>query len=399
MDDATWFAAGLLVLALLSGATALDVGGPPIAGERTDEVVELRDGSDRLWPYTSKRHSFSSRTLAINLVVYADPATTRRLMTHRGDAEWQPTENETEDTDTASIANVEYDDSEDRLVWSDARGARRYTYVESPDGNGAWLEERYQLHDGSYLGARDHVRAYAARDGGWTALQAHSEHWDWFRLRHTVSGIADAQRRVEIDFMRTLSVDRVVRVYAGNGGTADGHGWISTIEVGTTVAALALAGPALARRGLDRLRDDARASAIALGPAVGPAGLYLAVRAVGVALETTFPGTSPKVFAGLLYPVIAVGIPASAALLARPHRPIRAFALVATGLGVAFVLDYAALGVAVLPIRAILHRAAVLVSAGMVAAVGATATADRWHALLVVACWAATLSLPLVGAI
>jgi hypothetical protein len=45
-----------------------------------------------------------------------------------------------------------------------------------------------------------HVRAYAVDDENWTGMQAHDEHWDWFRLRHTVDDVAGSREFVAADF-------------------------------------------------------------------------------------------------------------------------------------------------------------------------------------------------------
>ncbi|WP_254537861.1 hypothetical protein [Halomarina litorea] len=415
-EDGALRVVGVLVVVLLAGATVVDDIGAQQERERVERtgsspLVELWPDGDRLWPYTSKRQAFSSRTLAVNVVVYADPVTVRAAMTRGTAANWQVNEtadspvdesvvpeNDTNDT----LADAPFEVVDDRLVWRDAHGARRYTYVErvddDPEGDGEWLREYYQLHDGSYLGARDHVRVYAPPDADWTAMQAHSEHWDWFRLRHTVSGITAAQRRVEADFMGKPYVHDVVRVYFDNGGMSDGDGWVTAVRfvAGATVPAAALLVVPFGRdvrRWLDG--RDPRSLVRTFAPAVGPAGLYLGVRVGGVALEGLLGGVTPKVAAALLYPVLAFGVPVAAVVASRVHDREFAFTLVATGLGAAVVLDYAFLGVATLPIPVVLHRGAVLLSAGVLAAGGADS--DRRTVAFGAACWVTTLVLPLAG--
>ncbi|MFC6836056.1 hypothetical protein [Halomarina ordinaria] len=419
-DDGTMFVAGLLVVALLAGATAVDDIGAQTERERLERadgphLVEPTPDGDRLWPYTSKRQDFSTRTLALNVVVLDDPTTVRAAMTDDTAVDWQvnnttdgpvnesaPAENATNGT----FEDAPFEVVDDRLVWRDAHGATRYTYVEpagaDPEagGDGEWLRERYQLHDGTYLGARDHVRAYAPPGADWTAMQAHSEHWDWFRLRHTVSGISDAQRRVEVDFMDAPFVDEVIRVNLGNGGTADGDGWASVVRFvpsASVPAAALLLLPVGRHLGLRFDGEGVRSAAAALAPAVVPAGLYLGVRVGGIALEGILGGVTPKVAAGLLYPVLAFGVPAAAVASSRACDRGTAFTLVAVGLGVAVVLDYALLGVASLPIRVVLHRGAVLLAAGILAAGGAAS--DRRTVALGAACWVTALVLPLIGAV
>jgi len=414
-DDRTWFAMGLLIVALLASGVVLPGTTPPDPDDPDDPVstVDLRDGGDYLWPYTSKAQTADRRTLGINLVVYAPPDRVRRVMTDRSVVDWEPTlRNETEaNAETHSVDRIAVDG--DRVVWREARGATRYTYVSSnasvphspTDTDGRWLSEYDQVHDGAYLGARDHVRLYGTDGGSWTALQAHSEHWDWFRLRHSVSGTADARRRVEADFMAAPSVEQVSRRYVGNEDVADGDGWVSLVEFvdGERTAAGALSVLVALPVGVRRLRerlggDDARRVAVSLALPATPVALYLGVRLAGVAFEGLLPGVSPKLFAGVLYPAVAVGLPVAVYLLAGRHPPGSAFALAFVALAVAFVVDYALLGVSVVSLRTVCYRVAVLASLALVAAAGAS-NRDRAITTLGVACWVATLVTPLYGAL
>lgn len=403
-----WFAVGLLVAAFLlvagtvGGVTASSPGGasPPSSHAVSEDplLVELRDDGETshyFWPYTSKRKTFDSRTLGINVVVYEDPVIVRRAMAGGTDIEWVPANNTTTDAD-AETHSIEID--ERGIAWSDAKGAVRYTYVETSDGEKRWLRERFQVRDGPYLGSRDHVRAYGVRDGGWTAMQAHTEHWDWFRLRHSVSGVTDAQRRVETDFMEARFVDDVARSYYGNGD----NGWVTIVSLDGRLAVLGAALGAVALPSRRELRErfavtDLREIADALAPLLVPGALYLGVRLGGIALETT-TGVPPKLIAATLYPVIAVGVPGFAFVLSRRHARITAFALVAAGLGAAFFVDYLLLGIDVLSLQSIHYRGAVVLSAGLVAAGGADGR-DREIAVTGVICWLATLVAPLVGAV
>ncbi|MFC7194450.1 hypothetical protein ACFQL4_06885 [Halosimplex aquaticum] len=108
-----------------------------------------------------------------------------------------------------------------------ARGAKRFLYVhdralteEGPnettrrpyralpftggvgEAGGEWIDETYQLHDGKYFASRYHLRVYESpyESDEWVAIQAHSDHWDWFRLRHTVHDTENAQDYVESEF-------------------------------------------------------------------------------------------------------------------------------------------------------------------------------------------------------
>lgn len=130
------------------------------------------------------------RTLAINLLIHAPPDEARAALVDRSDLEWQETNETMEDAGTESY-RISPDSGVD---WDDAAGSTRYTYIDAtPHGGEAeWIDESYQLHDGTYLGSRAHIRAYANEDDNWTAIQAHEEYFDWFRLRHTVTDSNDA---------------------------------------------------------------------------------------------------------------------------------------------------------------------------------------------------------------
>jgi hypothetical protein len=409
-ESSEWLGVGLLVAALLLVAGTIGGAASPSPEPHSSpsshvvsenpQLVELRDG-DRLWPYTSRSQLFASRTLAINIVVYAPPETTRRVIAEQTNIEWIPANNT---TDTDAETRVEIDERGE-IAWSDAEGAVRYSYVETAGGEGVWLTERYQLHDGRYLGARDHVRAYGTNSGGWTAMQVHSEYWDWFRLRHSVSGTADAQRRVEAEFMNVRFVDDVARSYYDNGGAADSDGWVTVVSLNGRLAAIGavIVGAALPAGGAIRDQFDSIGVGEAtelLAPLVGPGALYLGIRVGGIALETpvAIAGVSPKVIAGILYPVMALGVPATAFRFSRRHARVSAFGLVAAGLGAAFLVDYLLLGVDVLSLRAFVYRVTVILSAATIAAGGAEER-DREIAAIGGVCWLATLVTPLLGVV
>jgi hypothetical protein len=126
------------------------------------------------------------------------------------------------------------------------------------------------------------------------------------------------------------------------------------------------------------------------------AGAFLAVRTTGVALELAYPGVPPKAIAAPLYLVIAVGLPALVAVGARRPDPAAAFLGVTAGLGAGFVLDFAALGVAVPP-GLIVHRTAVLVALGLLAA--GRAAEDRSVLVSGVIAWLVGLFPPIAGVI
>ena len=387
---------GLLVVAVglaLSGA----FGGPPTeepSSTVSEESLIAVEGDYRLWPYTSRSTSVRGRTLAINVVFHADAETTRAAIEGGAETDWQET-NETEAETTADAEQVRAFVERD---WADARSSTRYGYVEGPAG-GVWLTETFELHDGTYLGARDHVRAYESPDGAYTAIQAHEEYYDWFRLRHTVPGIDDAAVRLEDEFIHGEVDAEVRREYRGvEGGWSDG--WISVIELASlaTVAGVLLrrrtraAAVDLARR--VRREATRHADAAVLGAALG--AVVVGVRVAGVSLEALYPALPPKAIAGALYLALVVGIPGLVVARAQNCDPTAAGLAVPLGLGAGFVLDFAALGIAVPP-GLLVHRIALLAATGVVA-VG-RATADRPVLAAGLLAWTVGLVLPLADVI
>ncbi|WP_435175375.1 hypothetical protein [Halorussus sp. AFM4] len=351
--------AALLALAL---AAALGGAGPSATADESTSPTLVEVGDARLWPYVGPDPSFERRASAINVVVRDDPASVRRYLAGRG--EW----NRSDDESVADAQNQSAVVADERVPWRDAPGAHRYVYV----ADRGWTAERYQLHRGTYFGSRDHLRAYGVRDGDWTAIQAHAEHWDWFTITHTVDSVEDAQRRVEAPFLGDPAFD-VRRVYHANGDTYDADGW-------TTVVALALA-PLLARRRLrsaiGRLRRLAtRRNRRRVALAAGLAALPLAVRFGGILSERHLPWLSHDAVVALWYPVLVGGTPLAAVALGRRVRPAPAGALAAVGFGAGVVLDYASLGVSVLPIPVATHRSVAVIAVGLLAA-GAGARRDR----------------------
>jgi hypothetical protein len=383
-------ATGLALSGFFSGAAeerAVD----DVADDRLIEV----DGDYRLWPYTSRGRTVEGRTLAINVVFHADAAATRAAIEGDPSTDWEETP-----PDEAASTAVDDDQLREAVArdWRDARSSLRYSYVEGPDG-GAWLVETFELHDGRYLGVRDHLRAYESPDGAYTAIQAHEEYYDWFRLRHTVPDIDAPATRLEDEFIASGRATDVRREYRGiDGGRSDG--WLSVIELAATVA---LAGALLRRRTreaavdlLDRLRTDARrhAAAATLGLALG--AVPVGVRAAGVALEAALPAVSPKAIAAPLYLVLALGIPALVVRRAPKSDPAAAAVAVVVGLGAGFLADFASLGVA-MPPDLVVHRVALLAALGVVA-IG-RAGADRPVAAVGLLAWVVGLALPLADVI
>jgi hypothetical protein len=359
-------AAGLIGAATVGASTAADPDRPA-----PDRLVALGESDDHVWPYTSRTRSVTGRTLALNVVVRGDPDRVRRLLADRSDADW-----------TAVDRNASV-----RLSpWRPAHGAVRYTYVTpSPTAAGRWIRPAYQLAVGPYFGRRTHLRAYAGPSGDWTAVQAHTEYWDWFRVRHTVTGVAEGARFLEADLRGQRSVEALSRTEHGHtGGGSDG--WWTVVDLLPAAAVLvgAVASPA-------SRRPDVRPLALP----VALVGLVLGVRAWGLVAEAAFPGADPKLFVALGYPVLAAGPPALVAVLARDRPATRAAAAAAVGLGVGFGLDAVVVGTGPLPPRLVFHRGALLATLGVVAyGVG---EGDRRVVRLGVVAWAVALLAPLAG--
>jgi hypothetical protein len=425
MRPGTRLRTGLLVVVVFAAVLSLGVvqpklltPGEPATEPRTVDDVRLvgfEDHPARLWAYTSRERSVDTATLPINVVVKEDAATTRRVIEAEAGEEWT--------TDHEGVDAVRLTGS--GLAWRETTGATRYTYVRTDEG-GEWMDETTQVHDGSYLGARSHVRFYEFSAGGerWTALQAHHEHWDWFRLRHTVGSVARGQYTVEHEFYGTGLVSDISRERFGNGGALDADGWVTVVDLvdwrpprpgaettdgtaGLVAAGLALvlasvggrfAGAreavAAAARQTETTRDHALFVAALL---VTP----LAVRVAAIALERALPAVSPKVVAAPGYLVLAVGLPLVAGTLGRRLPADEAFAAATVGLGAGLLADYAYLGIQSLRVGVVGHRVALLLGIGLVAA-GGVRWAERplhrhGYRVLGSLVWVAALVWPLVG--
>ena len=386
-------AVALLILVLvigLSGAFAVteSVSEPY---DPAGDTIEL-DGDDReLWLYTSRAQSFDQYTLALNVLVYGSPDATERRLT---DGQWEALD--ADDLDT----NPERDDGvleSDPTAWAEADGATRYVYLtagssddvqdsagdepfDEPDEGGVWLTEAYQLHDGSYLGSRNHIRAYTAPDNAnWTAVQSHAEYWDWFSARHIVTSVEESQTHVEEQF---ADEDQpLIKTRVGGEDRSDFDGWITIVDprdgaplpgaigllaviavgaVSTRVSA--------ARSWLTSAQTSDWGRVLGVGGAL--VATYLGVRLAAVWLEGLL-SVAPKLIAGLVYPIIFVGLPVVAYLGSRQLPTEWAFTGAAVGFGTATLLDFTYLGVTALPLSVFVHRGGLAVALGLIA-VGAT---------------------------
>jgi len=384
---------GALLVAVLvfgvgsGGQAASDVGDGGNVGDGGDvydesAVGDADDGEEpslvsvgdaEVWPYVAPAPSFDRRASSINVVVAADPDRIRRYLLR--EEAW----NRSNGTGVAeAVEGPEADAPLDTEVvpWRDAPGGTRYAYV----ADEGWTAEQYQLHRGTYFGSRHHLRAYGVQDGEWTAIQAHAEHWDWFTITHTVDSVEQAQRRVEAGFLGEPALE-VSREPHGNGDTYDADGW-------TTVVLVALA-PLLARRRLRDLlrrfgsvatRRNQRRAALAGSLAALP----LVVRFGGILFERHLAWLSSTAVVAVWYPVLVVGVPLAAYWFGRRLPKAEAGTLAALGFGTGLVLDYAYLGIGVLPIPVAVHRVVVVAAVGLLAAGGRSETDSdsRWTASL-----------------
>ena len=456
---------GILVLA----GTYLSAGGLGVptlnpAEENTpadDKLVQPVENGSKLWPYTSRGKTTKQRTLATNVIIIGDDTRIKRLLTRQSKLKWElaqetnetanETTNETVNETTAGLTNetdsvdaptpvaanetnVTVSNDTDTqpvtlkrrgLGWSDTHGATRYTYIDArPAGGGAgWVKEAYQIHAGEYFGSRSHIRAYTTPSTNWTAIQIHREYFDWFRLRHTVTGIQPSRNALESNFLEKPFVQEVRREYHGvNRGWNDG--WLSEIEL-VSGAALLLVMSLLTRETHRSLQQEGkrlfrwfRSNIRGFVLAGGLIGLVLGVRSAAILYENTFPSADPKLMFAALYPVLAVGLPILVFVSAQsfgatarfprlqriarrfgqPPDALHAFGSAFLGLTLAFVFDFGSIGVSRIPVQLVLHRVGLACGLGLIAA-GSTRIDERGAGLLVIgiAGWVIGLAMPLAG--
>lgn len=388
------------------------------------KLVEIDpDSPTQLWPYTSRQRSFETVTLPLNVIVYRNAGDVRAILARSERATWR-TEDPVGDNGTAGNTSaiesgVVFNGTS--IEWTSARGSKRYTYLHNrTTGTGQWVDESYQLHDGAYLGSRYHLRLYEGGSGDhrWTAIQAHHEHWDWFRLRHTVGSVDRAQRYLEAEFAGPAVSAGLDRRRFANGGALDADGWVTTVRLGERpdevlqpaslgvllwVVSMVLA-VEIDWRKLRRslwVENPTAGSLQAYGRLAGVLALYpLAVRIVGITLETAVPNLSPKPIAGILYPVLVFGLPIATYRLARSLHTERGAVVAAASLGAGFLLDYSYLGITALPIEIVIHRSVLLIAIGTLAAAATrpsgSTRSHHWLLYAGIVVWAGGLLLPLL---
>jgi hypothetical protein len=414
--------------------------------QETPELVSLEDSESEFWRFLSPTEEFRERS-PINVIVRGESEDVLQAMSDRGDGDWEEieeVEEEVEEEAPEEIENATVLEEEHRhatgIAWGEAAGTTRYAWVdpgEGEDEDGYWATESLQLEEGDYYGQRYHIRLYESPnpDDEWIAMQAHTEHFDWFTLRHRVDGVEAAQSKVEQDFMNLPSVDNetdVRRIHIDNAGPSDADGWATVVDLTSMVVLPAGVGLAAGRgsrrsvaesigkerarpseeesleRGLtdvDRQRLAAAYDRLEAGHLVlvfAILALFLGVRMGGLLLERRASFLTPHMIAALLYPVIAVGIPVATYLIARGLTSRLDAAIAAAGsLSLAIWLDYGLLGVDVIPLDVVFQRALVVVALGLIAA-GAAKRAtreSRFNDLLIagVAMWVLVLVGTLLG--
>lgn len=349
------------------------------------EMFRFDGHESGVWPYLSPQPTFREHS-PINVLVRGTMSEVVQALKERSETQWNETRIETDAAEgTYSAQEVNFTGTS--LRWGETRGAARYGYVHDGE-EGRWVQQSTQLHDGTYFGARNHIRLYASPhpQEDWVAMQVHSEHFDWFTLRHAVDGVQGAQRHLEADFMGAPFVEDVWRTFLGNDGASDADGWATVVELAVVPAFMGTTVPLVSRLWSERLTSVDRRRVRALTRRITPGhavlagvivGLFLGVRVAGVLLELYAPMLTVHTIAALLYPVIAVGLPLGTYVVAHTlERRLDAAVTASLALSAAILIDYAVIGVDVLPIDLVIHRASTVLALGLIAG-GAARRASR----------------------
>jgi len=382
---------GIAVITIFGLSIVTEPSTAPVAPEEStqserEQLVRFDGHESGVWPWLSPDRSFRQRS-PINVVVQGDADTAIRILRSGTETEWQqtPTDEQEVREDDLSIEDLRLNGTSIR--WGTTGGGARYAYVHDGE-SGEWIRESEQLHDGAYYGHRVHIRLYESPhpEEEWVAMQAHTEHFDWFTLRHAVDGVQNAQVHVETDLMDNAAVDVLWRSQLGNGNVSDSDGWATMVQLALLLPLFAFGSAALDRlwrsrltpvdrRRLRMLRDHLSLRQGVLAAAI--VGLLLGVRVGGLVLERSVESLTMHQIAGLLYPFIAVGIPLATYLVARKiERRMDAAVTASLAMAAGILLDYSFVGVAVIPIDILLHRFGVILAIGLIAG-GAAKRATR----------------------
>lgn len=378
----------LLVVVALVGSILLAGSLVVLDTEPTEPTVEKPsdpkppvfhfEGQDSgIWPYLSPSQSFRKRS-PINVIVRERKDNVIRALRKRTDTNWTVVPPDEGHANASDFVPEKVNLTGTEVAWSDTVGTTRYAYVTDGERQ-RWIRETEQLHDGDYYGYRTHIRLYASPDEKepWVAMQVHTEHFDWFTLRHAVDGVEAGQRQVELEFMDATFVEDVWRVHLNNDGPSDADGWATVVELltlpGVLVGALSMRRlwhqhlTSVDRARLRTVRDRLDPThALLVGSVVG---LVLGVRAGGILLERHLGVLTMHMIAGLLYPFLGIGIPLVTAWFAGYiDRRLDAAVTAAGGLALALFLDYSYLGIETLPIEVVLQRTSLVLVIGVIAA-------------------------------
>ncbi|ELY43658.1 hypothetical protein [Natronorubrum sulfidifaciens] len=423
----------IVVAAVLVTLAFLFVGGPsllfspstadiaPEEDDASDPELVTPDGSESgFWPYLNAREAHEKRS-PLNVVVRSDAETIVQQLREHGDEDWEETDHDHFDAGELVESATNGSDADDDVVggdlateqtetelalsptevpWSKADGATRLAYLDPGAGGDAyWTTETLQLEDGEYYGYRYHIRLYESPnpDDQWVVMQTHSEHFDWFTLRHRVDGVEQAQYRLEKDLMSIPAVDEredVTRINLGNSGPSDADGWATKVNLMSATVLLTV-GLATRRDGIlepaksklderlteaDRTRIEAATDRIEAGHLVllgTIITIILGVRVMGVALDRHAGFLSVHMIAALLYPFIALGLPVSTYLIARGLTSrLDAGVVASASFAVAIWLDYGFVSLNSLPIDVVVQRMLVVIALGLIAG-GAAKRATR----------------------
>ncbi len=375
------FAFGVLTL-MLAGPSTDRMAAPTID---EPELYRLDGYESGVFPYINHRTEFEAFS-SLNVIVRGTTEDVLLALTEQSDTEWAITPPNMTDAapDTFSAHEVNLTGTE--IAWGQTRGADRFAYVHDGDV-GEWVGETEQLHYGTFYGERLHLRLFESphEDEPWVAIQAHTEHMDWFTLRHAVDGNEEAQHAVEADFMGQPWVESVHREYLGNEGNADTDGWATIVEL-LLIVPVATVGSAWMTRAWNRIdpahrrrlkhaRERITLDHVLLAATI--AAFVFGVRAGAILLELHAPFLHIYAIGAIGYPLLVLGMPLATYGIAHQMKSRMEAGVVAScALGASMILDYAALGVSVLPLDIVLHRVGLVLALGLVAA-GAALRATR----------------------
>jgi len=375
-----------------------------VAPEETDEpeieLVEFEGSDSAIWAFMSAREAHDKRS-PLNVFVRGNSSEVVHLLTEEGEGDWEEMDEEEMDAEPETFAFIEDEGHHATgTQWGEAAGTTRYAWIDPGGDDPQWVTETLQLDDGDYYGERMHIRLYESpnSDDKWVAMQGHTEHFDWFTLRHRVDGVESAQLAIEQEFMDLPGVDSqkdVVRINVGNTGPSDADGWATKVDlVGMLVLLFGMAGSrgkatirehtpdavednltAVDRRRLEAAYDRVEARHLILAMTI--LAMFLGVRIVGIALERWTDFLTMHMIAALLYPVIALGIPiATYAIASGLERRLDAAVAASLSLALAIWLDYGLMEVNSLPVDVVLQRMLVIIALGLIAG-GAARRATR----------------------